>query len=74
MAGYALYLAATAIELLFAIGFFTKKYDKWLIAGFLAFLAFDYWVMRIPYFEVMPYLLCLYFSKYSIPEKSTLAN
>lgn len=74
IAGYALYLVATAIELLFAIGFFTKKYDKWLMAGFVAFLAFDYWVMRIPYFEVMPYLLCLYYSKYALPEKSMSAK
>ena len=68
-AAYLLYLAATGIELLFGMGFFTRKFDKWLIAGFAAFLLFDYWVMRIPYFEVMPYLLCLYYSKYILPSK-----
>jgi hypothetical protein len=57
---YALYIAATVIELSFIAGFFTKKYDKLLVLLFLLFLVTDYFVMRIPYFEVTPLLLTLY--------------
>jgi hypothetical protein len=55
--GYALYLVATILELAFIVGFFTKRYDRWLMAGFIAFLVFDLLVMRIPYFEWLPFML-----------------
>ncbi len=56
---YILYLLATAIELAFIAGFFTRTFDKLLLALFLLFLVMDYLVMRIPYFEVAPLLLTL---------------
>lgn len=56
---YVLYCLATIMELVFAIGFFTKKYDNFLIVAFLLFLVFDHLIMRIPYYEVLPYLITL---------------
>ena len=64
---YVLYLVATLFELSFIIGFFTKKYDRYLIILFLLFLLMDVLVMRIPYWEVAPYLLTLIFSNYKQP-------
>jgi hypothetical protein len=61
---YALYLSATAIELLFAVGLFTRRYDKWLIGLFCLFVIFDYFLMRINYFNWMVFTGCLYFSRY----------
>ncbi len=66
--GWALYISATIVELAFIVGFFTRRYDKLLIAGFMAFLILDLLVMRIPYFEVLPLVLPLVFSKYKEPE------
>jgi hypothetical protein len=57
--GYALYIMATVLELIFIVGFFTKKYDNLLIVGFIIFLMFDHLIMRIPYYEVMPFLITL---------------
>ncbi len=57
--GYLLYCCAAALQLLFLIGFFTKKFDRWLAAGFVIFLLMDYLVMRISYIEVLPLLLTL---------------
>lgn len=66
--GYLLYFIATAIELFFITGFFTKRLDKLLILAFFAFIIMDVIIMRIPYFEITPFLLALLFSKYAIPE------
>ncbi len=66
-AGWLLYAAATALELSFITGFFTRKYDRWLFAGFLLFLVMDLLVMRIPYFELLPLSLPLLFSGYQAP-------
>jgi len=66
-ASYFLYAAATAIELVFVVGFFTKKYDAILIGIVLLFLVMDVLVMRIPYLEIAPFLLTLFFSKYTQP-------
>ena len=57
---YILYLLTTAIELFFAVGFFTKKFDRLLIWLFILFLIMDHLVMRIPYYELMPLLLTLH--------------
>ena len=62
--GYTLYIGATITELLFVVGFFTRKYDRILIAGFILFLIMDLLVMRIPYFEILPLALPLLYSKY----------
>lgn len=58
-AGFALFLLATFLEISFLIGFFTKKYDHLLVILFLVFLVFDHLLMRIPYYELMPYLILL---------------
>jgi hypothetical protein len=67
--GYALYIAATILELAFIIGFFTRRYDSWLIAAFVLFLIMDMFIMRIPYFELVPLVLTLVYSKYEEPNK-----
>lgn len=65
---YCLYFIATVLEAVFVIGFFTRKYDSWLIAATVLFLFADYFFMRIPYWEVAPFIITLLFSKYSLPE------
>jgi hypothetical protein len=67
--GYFLYLLGTLIELVFLIGFFTRKYDRWLIICFILFLFFDVLIMRIHYWETLPFLLTLVYSKYTLPEE-----
>lgn len=57
--GFILYVVATLLELTFIIGFFTKKYDTLLIVLFIVFLLADHLVMRIPYYELLPYLITL---------------
>jgi hypothetical protein len=56
---YSLYAIATVAELVFIVGFFTKKYDTHLIGIFIIFLIFDHFLMRIPYYDVLPYLILL---------------
>ena len=67
---FSLFISATFLELFFFIGFFTKKYDRLLIAIFVLFLISDVLVMRIPYWEVTPFLITLWYSKYKKPENS----
>lgn len=56
---YSLYAVATVAELVFIVGFFTKKFDTYLIGIFILFLIFDHFLMRIPYYDVFPYLILL---------------
>jgi hypothetical protein len=56
---YAFYAAACLLELSFVIGFFTKKYDRRLMVAFFVFLVMDYLVMRIIYFEWLPFVILL---------------
>ena len=70
--GWLLYAAATLLELVFAVGFFTKKYDRQLIILFVLFIIFDYFLMRIPYFEISPLLLPFLFSKFTEPKVTDL--
>ena len=56
---YFFYLSATILEAFFIIGFFTKKFDRLLALLFIVFLIADYFIMRIPYFEVSALLLTL---------------
>ena len=64
-----LYLLAFIAEFIFVIGLFTRRFDRYLIISFCLFAVFDYLLMGINYFTWLPFLGCLYFSKYSI-EKS----
>lgn len=65
---YFLYLASTLAELVFVVGFFTKKFDKLLIVLFLLFIIFDFVLMRINYFSWVAFLICLWFAKYEDPQ------
>jgi hypothetical protein len=69
LVGYTLYLLGTVIELVFIIGFFSGRYDRLLIVCFVLFLIFDVLIMRIHYWETLPFLLTLIYSKYSMPEE-----
>jgi hypothetical protein len=60
--GWVLYLLAMLIELIFAVGFFTRRWDRWLLVLFLLFLFFDHLIMQIAYYEMIPMLIPLYFS------------
>jgi hypothetical protein len=64
---YAFYCIATIAELVFVIGFFTKRFDKLLIAAFIVFVVFDFALMRINYFAWSTFLGCLWLSKYDQP-------
>ena len=69
---YCLYLFGFLLEFGFVIGFFTKQYDRLLIILFCLFLVFDYMIMGICYIAWMPFLGCLYLSKYTIDEGSNI--
>lgn len=56
---YTFYLVVTLMELSFITGFFTKRFDKYLLLIYFVFLIADYLVMRIPYFETLPFALTL---------------
>jgi hypothetical protein len=58
---YSLYLIVTILELGFIIGFFTIRFDKALLILFIVFLVTDHLIMRIPYYDLAPFLLSLCF-------------
>jgi len=51
-----LFIAAVISQLSFAIGFFTKKYDRLLAILLIIFIISDYLVMRIEYWEFIVFL------------------
>ena len=57
---YALYVLVACMELCFGIGFFTRKYDGVLAAMYVIFLLADHLIMRIAYYETLPFLLTFY--------------
>jgi hypothetical protein len=63
---YVFYLLGAIAELIFAIGLFTKKYDKQLAVVFILFLIMDLWLMQINYFNWFIFVGLLYFSKYRL--------
>ena len=63
---YYLYLFAVVAEFIFVIGFFTKKYDKYLIVSFCLFACFDYMLIGINYFTWLPFMACFYLSGYRV--------
>ncbi len=63
---YSIYVSGAVAELSFGIGFFTKKYDKYLAILFVFFLILNFFIMRIPYFEVLPFLITLIYSNKEI--------
>ncbi|MDP9229674.1 MAG: hypothetical protein M3O67_03255 [Bacteroidota bacterium] len=50
---YALYIGAIVMELFFAIGFFTRRFDKILLLLAIIFFIFDHLIMRIPFWPAM---------------------
>jgi len=68
---YMLFLLSTLMELAFLTGFFTKRYDRWLLRIFLLFIVADLIIMKINYFEVLPFLLTLYYSRYEFTVNKT---
>lgn len=66
---FSFYLLGLIAELIFAVGFFTRKYDRFLILIFVFFLVFDYYLMQIYYFSWLVFAGCFYFSSYSLNEK-----
>ena len=68
---YMLFLLSTLMELAFLTGFFTKRYDRWLLRVFLLFIVADLVIMKINYFEVLPFLLTLYYSRYEFTVNKT---
>jgi len=68
---YMLFLLSTLMELSFITGYFTRRYDKWLIRIFLLFVVADIIIMKINYFEVLPFVITLYYAKYELPANKT---
>jgi hypothetical protein len=58
-AAYSFYIAATAIELFFVVGFFTKKLDKILVGLFITFAIANLFIMGIFSFEMIFFLITL---------------
>jgi hypothetical protein len=56
---YILYLSAIVLELAFLEGFFTKKSDILIAVLFMLFIVFNYVVMGVFSFELLPFLLVL---------------
>ncbi|HVU96449.1 MAG TPA: hypothetical protein VHE34_14570 [Puia sp.] len=57
---WGLYAGAVALELLFVAGFFTRRWDRLLIAAAVLFVAADMWLMRIPYWTLLIGCVTLY--------------
>lgn len=60
---YSLYMAAFILEFTFIIGFFTKRFDRLLLAFLVLFIITDLLFMRINYFGWLSYGGLLYFSR-----------
>jgi hypothetical protein len=58
-----LYWSAFIIEFMMCIGFFTTRFDRWLLAGAILFIGMDYLLMEINYFTWIPMVATLYFTK-----------
>jgi len=56
---YVLYLSAIVLELVFLVGFFTKKIDILIAILFITFIVFNYMIMGVFSFELLPFLLVL---------------
>lgn len=61
----AIYIAATLMEACFITGFITKNYDKILRYCLVIFIAADFMLMRIAYFDYLIFLLVLTLPKFA---------
>jgi hypothetical protein len=64
-----LYIASALLEASFIIGFFTRRFDRWLIAGAVVFVLADLVVMRIPYWTILLGTLTLWLRPADITKK-----
>lgn len=62
---YIFYLLIAGLQLSFIIGFFTRKYDRILLVGFLLFILGDFLVMRVEYWEFMVFVPLFFLDKIS---------
>lgn len=51
--GYCIYLGAILLEGVFAVGFFTRRWDRWLAVGALVFVLADLLLMRLTYMTIL---------------------
>lgn len=63
-----LYGMATLLEFAFLIGFFTRKYDRWLLLLLIAFVLTDHMIMRLPYWSMLVSGIVLWTKRDSSPE------
>lgn len=54
---YALYFVCAIFEISCILGYFTKKYDKFIVFAWLMFLFLDHLIMRITYYEISVLLI-----------------
>jgi hypothetical protein len=64
-----LFIAGALLEASFLIGFFTRRFDRWLILGAAVFVLADLLVMRIPYWTVLLGTLTLWLRPAGTPQK-----
>ena len=69
---YLFYLASFIAEISFIVGFFTKKFDKYLAILLGLFLIFDFALMFIYYFSWVVFIGFLYFTKFERENKTPL--
>lgn len=65
---YSVFLLGFLAELLFIVGFFTKKYDKQLMILFVGFLVFNLFFMRIDYLNWFVFVGTLFLSNKTISD------
>jgi hypothetical protein len=56
MVGYGLYSASCLLELIYGIGLFTRRWDKWLSWSLIAFILLNLLIMRINYTPWLAFL------------------
>jgi len=69
---WSLLAGATIIELSFLVGFFTKKFDTFLLFFALLFIAMDKLIMNMYYFEILPLMIPLIYSKFKEPSNNKI--
>lgn len=62
IASYLMYLAGTLLELFAIIGFFTKRFDRWIAVAILAFHLADWVIMDIAPFGQLAFICTLFLS------------
>ncbi len=65
---YIIYLGGVLVELFFLAGFVTKKLDNWILVSFIGFLVADFFIMHIYYWELSPFVITLFYSRYKQPQ------